>query len=293
MTNPASAPEPLSARDIEQAFLTACRAELDSLKPGNVHVFADGHRMDTAMFEAAARAAAPFVAQTDLPVGERIQRAVAASMAACGCNTNLGIVLLCVPLASAAVGADGPLRIQLDGVLDALTVDDARGAYAAIAQANPAGLGTVPAHDVAAPPTVTLLEAMTLARGHDRIANAYANDFADLFDFALPALTTARLSALTPQRAVTTLHMCLLSQFADTHIERKHGAQTARQVQVEAHRQRQLYLPFVDDSGFAALSAFDADLKQRGINPGTTADFVVATLFAEQLLKRKRMGISE
>jgi triphosphoribosyl-dephospho-CoA synthase len=28
-------------------------------------------------------------------------------------------------------------------------------------------------------------------------------------------------------------------------------------------------------------------LKERGLNPGTTADFVVATLFAEGLVERK------
>jgi triphosphoribosyl-dephospho-CoA synthase len=133
---------------------------------------------------------------------------------------------------------------------------------------------------------------MTLARAHDRIANAYANDFADLFDFAIPALMTARLSAMSPDRAVTTLHMCLLSQFPDTHIVRKFGAQTARQVQLEAHRMQALYLPFVDDKGLAALLEFDADLKKRGLNPGTTADFVVATIFTEQILKRKRTAKS-
>ena len=42
---------------IAQDFLAACRAELASLKPGNVHTFSDGHRMDVAMFEASAVAA--------------------------------------------------------------------------------------------------------------------------------------------------------------------------------------------------------------------------------------------
>lgn len=278
----------LTPADIEQAFVGACRAELASLKPGNVHVYADGHRMDAAMFEASAVAAAPFIAARGTRVGERIEGAVTASVAATGRNTNLGIVLLCAPLASAEEMGEGPLRVHLADVLAGLTVEDARGAYRAITAARPAGLGAVEAADVSDPPTVTLREAMLLARGHDRIANAYATDFADIFDFALPALHTARLSAESDARAITTLHMCLLDQFRDTHIARKFGPDAAHQVQIEAHRLRGLYLPAVDDAGFAELLAFDTDLKKRGLNPGTTADFVVATLFADRLLARNR-----
>lgn len=273
---------------IADAFVTACKAELASLKPGNVHDFADGHRMDTAMFQASAHAAAPYIAGPALTLGARIEHAVTASFAASGCNTNLGIILLCAPLACAAEYGDGPLRVHLDDVLDHTTVADAQAVYRAIAHANPGGLGHAPEHDVASVPSITLLAAMTSARAIDRIANAYANDFADLFDFSLPAFHTARLSAQSPSRAITTLHMCLLAHVPDTHISRKYGPQTAAAVQREAHHLRPSYLPAVDDAGFANLLEFDADLKRRGLNPGTTADFVVATLFADQLMTRNR-----
>ncbi|MEQ1695559.1 MAG: triphosphoribosyl-dephospho-CoA synthase [Hyphomicrobiaceae bacterium] len=285
-------PALIKAASIAEGFIAACQAELSSLKPGNVHDFASGHRMDTGMFTAAAAAAAPFIAQPGLSVGARIERAVTASVAAAGCNTNLGIILLCVPLACAAQVGEGPLRVHIDEVLDGLTVADAQAVYRAITIAKPAGLGAAKAHDVHEVPNVTLLEAMTAAREHDRIANAYANDFADLFDFALPALTTARLSAASPDRGITTLHMCLLDQFPDTHIARKFGPEIAHGVQIEAHRLRPHFLPAVNDDGFQQLLNFDADLKARGLNPGTTADFVVATLFADQLLTRNRTAKS-
>ena len=275
--------------DIEAAFLAACRAELDACKPGNVYRGSDGHGMTVATFEAAAAAAAPLIAVRDASVGERIESAVSASVAAVGCNANLGIGLLCAPLAAAAEREIGHLRLRLDDVLDHLTVDDAVRAYRAIALAKPAGLGAVPEQDVTAgPPTVTLLEAMALARDSDRIAAAYVNDFHDIFDYALPCLTTARLSATKPDRAVTLLHMELLSRFPDSHIQRKHGADVARQVQAEAHRLRPSFYPAVDDEGLVALHAFDAELKSRGLNPGTTADFVVATLFADALIAAER-----
>ena len=125
---------------------------------------------------------------------------------------------------------------------------------------------------------------MALARDRDRIARAYSTDFEEVFDFALPALNAARLSASTPERAVTTLHMALLAEFPDSHIVRKYGLKTAEQVQDEAHRLRGSFVPAVDEDGFKRLLAFDADLKSRGLNPGTTADIVVATLFAAALL---------
>lgn len=285
----------LAANVIEDAFLAACRGELQALKPGNVHVFAPGHNMDAALFEASAVAAAPFIAKSGATLGQRIEGAVMASLAVANCNTNLGIVLLCAPLAAAAEAGGAPLRVGLSRVLESSSLGDARAAYRAIAAANPAGLATAPEADVTAgAPHITLLQAMALARDRDSIANAYATDFEEVFGFGLPALTAARLSAPSPERAVTALHMALLAEFPDSHIVRKHGARSAGQVQDEAHELRASFIPSVDDDGFTRLLAFDASLKTRGLNPGTTADFVVATLFAETLLralmspKRKR-----
>lgn len=274
--------------DIGAIFERACRAELDSLKPGNVHAHGDGHGMTVATFEAAAAAAARHIAARGKPVGTRIELAVAASVAAAGCNANLGIVLLCAPLAAAAERRDGHLRLRLAEVIDLLTVDDAAAAYRAIKLASPAGLGTVPEQDVAAPPSVTLLEAMSLARDNDRIAHAYVTDFQDIFDFALPCLHTVRLSAASEEFAITALHMSLLARFPDSHIARKHGEAAAAAVQAEAHRLRTAYLPKVDADGLAELHHLDAELKSRGLNPGTTADLVVATLFADGLMAGER-----
>src|SRR3546814_6932439 len=75
-------------------LLTACRIELQSLKPGNVHVFADGHRMTVDDFEASAAASAPVIADPTLAVGERIYQAIQRTRAAVHSNTNLGIVQL-------------------------------------------------------------------------------------------------------------------------------------------------------------------------------------------------------
>lgn len=287
---------------IEHAFLASCEDELNALKPGNVHIHADGHRMDVRHFQTAAKAAAPHVSFKGARLGERILSAVTASFDASGCNTNLGIILLCAPLAVAAekisgsvravsnVGQSGPapkpaqpLRNALRGVLANLDKDDATDAFAAIAYANPAGLGESEEEDVNAPPQHGLRHAMSLAAERDRIARAYVTDFEDIFEFGLPVLVAALAQAGSYDLAITTLHMNYLAQFEDSHIQRKHGLDLAGDVRDEARNLKEFWSPAVTLEGLPALTRFDADLKARGLNPGTTADLVVATLFARRL----------
>lgn len=285
----------LTELEIAQAFQTACLAELDALKPGNVHRYAAGHGMDIAHFEKAAAASAPLIATSTLSVGQRILKATEASFGATGLNTNLGIVLLCAPLAKAAreIDAGTGLRRRLAVVLSTLDADDADDAFAAIRLANPAGLGKVDAGDVTAAPydraaqRLTLIEAMHLARDRDRIANAYVTAFADIFDFALPTLDAARRAAPREDLAVSTLHMALLAAFPDSHIGRKWGPEMAHAVRNEARDLVPAWSPVVTPKTFKTLQEFDASLKSRWLNPGTTADFVVATLFAAQMSRRK------
>lgn len=278
---------PLPPAEIEAAFLAACQAELQALKPGNVHIHGAGHNMDISHFERAAAAAAPFVAEPARAVGARILSAVSASMAAAGCNTNLGIVLLSVPLAVAAGAPEGPadLRARLIPVLDGLDLADADQAFRAIVLANPAGLGGAEEGDVTRPPTLTLAEAMALAADRDRIARAYVTAFDDIFSFALPELYAARRTAQDDAMAITALHMALLSTFPDSHIARKHGPAAALAVRDEARATRPLWHPAPRPETWPALLDLDRTLKARGLNPGTTADFVVATLFADRLIR--------
>jgi triphosphoribosyl-dephospho-CoA synthase len=107
-----------TAAQIAAAFEAACRDELAAPKPGNVHLFADGHRMTADEFIRSAAAAAGPLAQPGARVGARILGAIEATAAAVGTNTNLGIVLLCAPLAAAAAGPSGPRAMPSD--VDAL-----------------------------------------------------------------------------------------------------------------------------------------------------------------------------
>jgi triphosphoribosyl-dephospho-CoA synthase len=279
---------PLPGDVLSAEFIAACDAEIRALKPGNVHIHAAGHDMEAKQFEHAAKAAAPWIANSGLKIGERVLGAVSASMAAAGCNTNLGIVLLCVPLAAAAGAANGAddLRRRLAAVLAGLDREDAANVFKAIVRANPAGLGKAEEQDVSAPPSGTLREAMALAAGRDRIARAYVTDYDDIFEFGLPELAQARRHADREDEAISTLHMSYLATRPDSHIIRKHGVEAALEVQEAARKRERLWRPAACRDTFTELLEFDRELKGKGLNPGTTADFVVGTLYADTLITR-------
>jgi triphosphoribosyl-dephospho-CoA synthase len=277
---------PLKAAAVAGSFLDACLAELDALKPGNVHRFGGGHDMTVDQFVASAEAAAPPIGREGLAVGERIRLAVEATQRAAGQNTNLGIVLLAAPLANAAFSPDdGDLESRLRLTLQGLSLDDAREVYRAIRETKPGGLGDAPEHDVAAEPRVTLLEAMQAAEMRDRIAWNYAHGFADIFSLGLKWLAHARERWTEPSWAVTRVYLGFLAHLPDTLIERKFGTRTAALVREEAGPIEASFTECpAPEAMTAPLAAFDQALKERCLNPGTSADLTVATLFAAALM---------
>lgn len=278
----------LPAATVADLYRAACLAELDALKPGNVHGYAPGHRMVTADFVTSAAVSAPLLAAAGARVGARVRGGVEATFAAVGQNTNLGILLLCAPLARAAEAA-GPLPERLDAVLAGFDASDAADVFAAIRRANPGGLGRAACHDVAGDgPVPPLAEAMAEAAPRDRIARAYTDGFADLFAIGLPALAQARARGLTPPWTTTAVHLAYLSAVPDSHIARKHGPERAEAVRADAAAQ----LAGLDLAAAPVerLLAHDRALKEAGLNPGTSADFTVATLFLDTLLAARGEG---
>jgi triphosphoribosyl-dephospho-CoA synthase len=272
------------AGEIAAAFIAACRDELDAPKPGNVHVLAAGNRKTAADFVRSAEAAAPPLTEPGARIGARIFRAVEATAAAVPRNTNLGIILLCAPMAAAAERAPGDLRAALAARLDSLDVEDARLAFKAITLAAPGGLGTAPRHDVREPAAVTLRQAMAEAADRDRIARQYVSGFADVFDLGEPLLASALSQAAEPKWATLAVYLGFLSAFADTHVAREHGPAIAEEVRRQAETFHARMRPAGDMSRLLPdLMAWDTALKHRGINPGTSADLTVATLFAHRL----------
>ncbi len=301
------------------AFLRACALDVLVRKPGNVSIHSAGHGMDAALFLASAEAAAGPLFEAGTRVGPRIEAAVQATWAVAGCNTNLGILLLCAPVALALErfpeAADAPaVRAALVEVLADLDRADAAAAYRAIAHANPGGLGQAAEQDVHDEPAVDLRSAMALAAGRDSIAAQYRDGYALVFHTVLPALGSAFDAVPDPARdrahdlvpdvlpnmlangpprmpapgtvaTVQRAYLALLATVADSHIARKRGpaAATAVMHQARAWRDRALAGASLDTD--PAFHAWDAALKADGLNPGTSADLLVAGMMLGQLAR--------
>jgi triphosphoribosyl-dephospho-CoA synthase len=259
----------------------ACVLEVSAAKPGNItpsHDFADATYADMVR---SALALGPVFARrrvTQRTVGGLIADGVDATARVARANTNLGIVLLFAPLASASVTrrADESLRAAVERTLAQLDVDDAAAAFAAIARANPGGLGEAPEHDVRAPARVSLRDAMSAAAHRDSIASEYATGYAIVFEVGVPLLDEALSGGLSTLDAIVSLHVGLLSRIPDTLIARKAGEAAARAVTERAREVR---------AGTRSLGDFDASLRgaDNELNPGTTADLVAGTLLAALL----------
>jgi triphosphoribosyl-dephospho-CoA synthase len=267
----------------------ACLLEIRSLKPGNVGLHGDGHGMTAEHFVKSAHAMAEPVSAPNKNLGERILHAVQATREVVDCNTNLGIILLAAPLVHAtwrslALPVKIPLRATLHEVIQQSDQQDAVLAYEAIRLANPGGLGTVTRHDVRDVPVITLLQAMREASARDAIAMEYCNDYARVFAIGVTSFSSAASNGMSEEWAVTACYLEWLSHVPDTHVARKHGIEVARQLCEEAlhYRYQFMHAP-KPERATAALIEWDKQLKQRGINPGTSADLTVASVLAYRL----------
>jgi triphosphoribosyl-dephospho-CoA synthase len=258
----------------------ACIWEVSARKVGNVYPGADFRDCGTVDFLLSAAAIRTiFQWPGHSGTGFLIRRATEETRSTVGTNTNLGIILLLAPLVN-AVQPVRPFRGAVQAELDRLNIQDAQQVYHAIRLANPGGLGETPEQDVRNEPTVTLLEAMRLAADRDMIARQYANGFADVFDFGMPAFVDAFARFGCVEAAIIDLQFRWLAEYPDSLIARKNGIAVAEDVQRRAAKVRDLG-GIATPEGRAAGVALDKHLRSDSnkLNPGTTADLITACLF--------------
>jgi len=269
----------MTPAEVARAARTACILDVAAEKPGNVSLtrgFPDTTWMD---FVLSAFAIVPAMTCAGFAsVGDTVLRAVRDTRRLVKTNTNLGIVLLLAPLGKAY--GRGKLRESLGQVLRRLTVSDARKVYAAINLASPGGLGRVRRGDVNERPEMTLRDAMFLARDRDSIAGEYVTDFEIVFSLGYPCLCRYCREGITVEQAVVQTYLEILARVPDTLIARKAGWEAAGDVSQRARRIVELG-GACSQKGREAIKEFDGVLRKEGnlLNPGTTADLTVASLF--------------
>jgi len=273
---------------IAQLVQEACIREVCAPKPGNVnrdHDFSDTSFEDYVLSAIAIGPAFENAGQA--VVGRTILQAVERSRLRVQSNVNLGIILLLAPLTKACLAKTGRLlkdnrnlRKNLSVVLDSLTVEDARLAYRAIRMAGPGGLGRVAEQDVLEEPSVTLLEAMGLAKDRDSVASEYVTNFEITFGTGLPALKEALFRGVPYSNAVVQAFLTILGRVPDTLIARKKGKALSRQVSqwaLDVLSCGGIFTP----RGREKLQGLDKTLRDDAhtLNPGATADLTAASIF--------------
>jgi triphosphoribosyl-dephospho-CoA synthase len=267
--------------------------EVCAPKPGNVNRFHDFIDTRFEDFLLSAIAIGPAMSEADrVGVGQTIWRAIHDTRQLVNSNTNLGMVMLLASLAKACLET-GNLRENLRRILASLTIEDARQAYAAIRLAQPGGLGQATQADVTEEPSVTLYQAMDLARERDSIAREYITDFAITFEIGYPALREAWRIADNPANAIVQCYLTLLADVPDTLIARKRGIETATQVSYQAAETLELG-GTLTPQGQRALAELDRRLRdeRHTLNPGTTADLTTAAIFL-LLLREQPFGSAQ
>ncbi len=262
----------------------ACQLECAAPKVGNVHRAAD--------FEDATLYDFLISGQIVGNVLDRLQsHAVGATVLACveetlrvtKTNTNLGMVLLLVPLAK-AIGHLQPAAIleksAVNSVLQSLSSDDSQNIYAAIGAAKPGGLNSVARDDVFGPAPVNILNAMQDAADRDLIARQYCNQFHDVFSAG------RRLQANQNHHgslavAIVWTHVELIAQYGDSLISRKCGNEISLQAQSMAQRALEEGAAGGWQAMVGVLADLDFWMRSDGNrrNPGSTADIIAAALF--------------
>lgn len=264
-------------RDVPLHIQTACLWEVTARKVGNVHRYADFSSTSYLDFALSAAAIARPLdrAMYGWPFGLVLKEAVMETRRVCGQNTNLGILLLLLPLLYCDEN-----HYAIPRLVAKLDMGATRDIFEAIRLASPGGLGDAPEADVKDEPTVTIQQAMKLAADRDLIARQYTNGYADVFDFGVPAFLEAFTKFGCIEAAVIDCQLRWLAAFPDSLIARKNGPELANQVREWAGQVLSLGgldTPEGRTAGVQLDRFLRADGNQR--NPGTTADLVTACLF--------------
>ncbi|MCE9533540.1 MAG: triphosphoribosyl-dephospho-CoA synthase [Planctomycetes bacterium] len=271
--------------DLAADVRTACVWEVSARKAGNVHPEASFDDLTHDDFIRSADAIAPVLAKhRPDSLGITILEAIRATRSVVRTNTNLGIVLLLVPLSKCT---SSNWRENIQRVLNASTIEDAKHVYEAIRLAVPGGLGKVENQDVREAPTQTLRDVMALAADRDLIACQYSNGFSEVLDEAYSALLQGWERFQCVEAAIQHAQVHLLARFPDSLIVRKRGMAEAEEV---IRRAKEIDLSAAE--GRQRYAELDRWLRGVGHarNPGTTADLITACLFVA--LREHRMDLS-
>jgi triphosphoribosyl-dephospho-CoA synthase len=297
--------ERMKISDVALCAQLACILEVSSPKPGNVNRYYDFKDTRYEHFLASSIAIGRFVHEAtakgygvgkgnlkvgEVGLGKLIKEAVFESKKwHKGENTNLGIVMLLIPLASACgltLAQKGnivnsTLKENFDYIMKGTTYRDALYLYKAIRFSKPGGLGKVEDLDVndessdekIKSKNLNLYQIMKLTQ-MDTIAKELTTGMRISFEIGYPTIIESYSKSKDINNAIVHCFLKILSEIPDSLIARKNGINVAEEISREAMVLLEMGL---DSRG---LNRFDRKLRdeKNRLNPGTTADLVASSL---------------
>lgn len=255
-------------------------------KPGNIDRDHDYEDTRYEHFLASAISAYPILldAAEGAPIGRCIHRAVEESTRwQDGGNTHFGAFLLLMPLVGAAskVSRIDDLREVAHRLALETTVDDAVEVYRAFSHVD-VRVGDVEDLDVRDSGSVdrirelghTLYHLMEVSSSYDIIAREWVEGFPRTFECA--RLIKENTPHEGVNRATVRAFLNILSRNTDTFIQTKFDEDKAKEVSQRA-------ASLLEDFDLEEIHEFDDVLLREGVNPGSTADIVIAGLFVALL----------
>ena len=268
-----------------------CDVEMESLKPGNVHKFSKSNDMSIKNFLRSSLIISKCLTKKNLNLGIKIINSVNEIQKKVKKNTNLGIILMLSPIVSVVLEegiiSKEKLVRKIKTLIKKQSIKDSIHIFKAISITSPGGLGFSKKYDVNKLPKINLHKAMEYSKKRDLIARQYCNGFEDIYSTGIPAYKKFYNKWGKVNWALTGVYLTFLKKFNDSHIARNKGKKIATNVRKEAQKyyfflKRNKNLNKIKKK----LLFFDKKLKSKRINPGTTADLTVATLFFEKVTKK-------
>ena len=273
----------LSEMSVGGLAALACQLECAAPKIGNVHRAADFEDVTLYDFLISGQIVGNAIDRfRGHPVGVTVLACVKETVRVVGANTNLGMVLLLVPLAKAIDRL--PQRAELDPIavseiLNSLDSDDSQQVYEAIRAANPGGLNSVEQNDVRGPAPASLLTAMQEAADRDLVARQFVNQFQEVF-LAAKRLNENQQRFGSLAVAIVVTHLELIAGHGDSLIARKCGEETSDLAKMKAQQALNTGVVGGWSAMVDALADLDFWMRSDGHrrNPGSTADLIAAAL---------------
>ncbi len=258
---------------ISAASVYACIAEAGTFKPGNVYPGRKGF-LDFVVSAVVLGKTIERVCNEKMSLGESIKEAVVDRAKMVVTNTNLGIILLFMPLVAAAEKGVGELQKTVGEVVQETTVEDAvevveamrvSGAYVGTPDNGPDVRGEQTICEIRTK-GLTLRDLFFISSPWDTIASEWVNQF---------SITFSGAQRLIAGESVLGLYLDILSTYPDSLVLRRFGQKKAQAVCRKARALRGCSL--------GDVQKWDEQLYKEGVNPGTTADLVASSVFVALL----------